>query len=458
MSRPMKPFVVGRRNDSKGFILTINPTSGLREKVCREWARRSFQNLPKELAQYRFPKSKAVADAGALALVELLKNAEAPVNLRDSPEKITVGNWLKKFTVAEESPRAARLLAKNRPYSVNTLIRYEILYRLHIKDDPFARLLMREVEESDALDFIRQMVMKDMTRKDLQGKYRMGGTATFEKLVKFVRMAFKRYQTDHPRWINAFRDIESPTYSKKRTRDSLDEDEVVNLFAPGVLTDTMERAICGAMFLAGLWRGEIFALRPEDLDWHTPKIIVRRAWQNFDQKVREIGPTKGKKEREAPFNPFLQDAIRKLWAENERYEFVFSFKGGKTPGPSWIKGRFLKWLDRAGITLEGRNIVPHCARHTLASMLEARGTSLRYIQDLLGHSDLKTTMGYLHTPEGMIREIASRIGKAVQGEDTRNVEKPALSEVEVLKEEVRRLQELVKEARLSVPKEEEKIG
>jgi len=458
MSRPMKPFVVRRRKDSKGFILTINPTSGLPEKVCREWDRRSFQNLPPELAQYRSPRSKAVADAGALALVELLKNAEAPVVLRGSPEKITVGDWLKKFTVAEESPRAARLLAKNRPYSVNTLIRYEILYRLHIREDPFARLLMSEVEEPEALDFIRRLAMKDMTRKDLQGKYRMGGTATFEKLVKFVRMAFKRYQKEHPRWINAFQDIEAPTYSKKRIRDSLGEDEVVKLFAPGVLKDAMERAICGAMFLAGLRRGEIFALKPEDLDWHTPKIIVRRAWQNFDRKVREMGPPKGKKEREAPFDPFLQEAIRRLWAENGKYEFVFSFTGGKSPGPSWIKGRFRKWLDRAGITLEGRNIVPHCARHTLASMLEARGTSLRYIQDLLGHSDLKTTMGYLHTPEGMIREIASRIGEAVQGEDSRKVDKPALSEVEVLREEVRRLLVLVKEAGLPGPQEGEKTG
>jgi site-specific recombinase XerD len=45
-------------------------------------------------------------------------------------------------------------------------------------------------------------------------------------------------------------------------------------------------------------------------------------------------------------------------------------------------------------------------------MLEARGVSLRYIQDLLGHSDLKTTNIYLHTPEKIMREIGKIISEA----------------------------------------------
>jgi integrase len=84
---------------------------------------------------------------------------------------------------------------------------------------------------------------------------------------------------------------------------------VVALFNPDVLRDTMELAVCGAMFLAGLHRGEIFALKAEDLDLRTPKLMVRRAWQAFDKRSRELGPTKGKKERIAPFDMVLQFLI-----------------------------------------------------------------------------------------------------------------------------------------------------
>jgi hypothetical protein len=55
----------------------------------------------------------------------------------------------------------------------------------------------------------------------------------------------------------------------------------------------------------------------------------------------------------------LQEAIKKLWEENGKHEYVFSFANGKTPGPSWTKCRFKKWIARTGINLNGRKIVPH---------------------------------------------------------------------------------------------------
>jgi integrase len=409
MPRPPKPFVVPRRSDFKTFQITLNPICGLPENVCHQWKRRSFQDFPMELAQYRNPKTKSAAEAGAIALIEFLKNTHEP--LHTHTDKIRVGAWLEKFTAVEGNPRAARNIARNRPYSVNTINRYEGLYRLYIKGDPFAALFMQEVEENDALEFIARISQKKMKRSDLKTQ-KITGTETFEMIIKFIRMAFQEYQKSHQKWHNAFRGIEPPKNTNPIYRDALTEDEVVSLFGAGVLLDTMDMAVCGAMFLAGLRRGEIFALKPDDLDWRTPKITIRRAWQNFNKRDRELGTTKGKKERIAPFDTVLQDAIKKLWAENGKHEFVLSFKNGKTPGPSWIRGRFEKWLNRAGIKLNGRKIVPHSSRHSLATLLEVRGVSLRHIQDLLGHSDLRTTKTYLHSTDSTIREIGKKIETA----------------------------------------------
>ena len=323
-------------------------------------------------------------------------------------EDVAAGDWIKKFTAIETSPRTGVNASKNRPYSPDTVETYRGYYENHIKDDPFAKLKMAEILEEDAYEFNIRLSIKQLA----DGRT-MGGTRTYAGVIIFIRMAFKEYQRKNRRWLNPFQYIDPPVFEEK-VRIGLPEDEMVKLFYPGVLVRTMELAVCACMFLSGLRRSEIFALKPCDLDWHTPKIIVRRAWQCFEKKDKRLGPPKGKKERDAPFDPVLQEAIKKLWAENGKHEFVFSWKDGSLPGASWIRFNFQRWLDRAEIKLNGRTIVPHSSRHSLASILEERGVQLRYIHELLGHANMKTTKRYLHSTDKTIRDIGCKIGDAME--------------------------------------------
>jgi integrase/recombinase XerD len=360
---------------------------------------------------YRYPKTKAAAESGALALIQYLKKQlEDGGGPRLRADNITAGAWLLKFTAIETSPRTGRNAAKNRPYSPDTLDTYRTYFNTHIKDDPLAGIKMSDIDEDDIIVFTNRLSVK----KKRDGTP-LGGTRTAAGVIIFIRMAFKEYQRKYKRWINPFIDIEPPRFNAGK-RGFLTEDELVKLFSPGVLMEPMEVAVCACMFLSGLRRAEIGALKPECLDWHTPKITVKNAWQKYDSKDRVLGPTKSKKERDAPFDPVLQDAIKKLWEENGRHEYVFSVKDGRGLHSSWIDSRFPKWLKQAGIDPGGRKIVPHSARHSLASLLEERGISLRYIQEMLGHSDLKTTKIYLHSTEKTIREIGKKISEARLGE------------------------------------------
>ena len=430
MARIAEPIIVHKRGNS--FQFTLNSTCGLPQRICNEWQRRSFKTLPEEISNYRNPKTKPEAKANAQVLIAFLKKRlEAGLSAkRSTSEDITVGDWLKKFIRLDTSPRTGINIAENGSCSEDTLITYESYYKCHIKGDPILNLKMAELERQDVIDLSSRMSVKKIAeRRDKDGKvitpgWEMGGTRTFVGVIKFFRMAFKNYESANECWLNPYRSLKEPKYESVE-RDAFSEEEILKFFAPGVLLTTMELAVCAAIFWAGLRRSEVFALKPEDLDWHNQVINVKRTWQCFENKTkRKIGPTKGKRIRKTLFDPILQDAIKKLWEDNGKHEYVFSyrkpFRGSITPGPSWIRCNFEKWLERAGIERNGRDIVPHSARHSLATFLHDNGVPLKHIQELLGHANLKVTKRYTHLLENTMKEIGKKVADIREKEPPQN--------------------------------------
>ena len=232
------------------------------------------------------------------------------------------------------------------PYSITTIEMYRSIYARYIKDDAFCQLKMREVEQTHCLAFMSRLGMKE------KNKYRGGGTIagtrTYEIVIKFIRIAFTEYGETHETWRNPFGRIKPPKSKTARERDILETWEIRKLFEPGIIIDPLDRALAAAMFWAGLRRGEIYGLKPEDLNWKIPRIIICHAWQCYGSpKKRSLGDPKWHKVREIPFPIQLQEAIRELWAAYGQHEFVFCNRNGKLPGIKYIERR-LPPMDRSG--------------------------------------------------------------------------------------------------------------
>lgn len=74
------------------------------------------------------------------------------------------------------------------------------------------------------------------------------------------------------------------------------------------------------------------------------------------------------------------------------------------------------WIKRIGQKTIEKRVTPHMFRHTFATALLEKGVDIRYIQELLGHSSIKTTMIYLHLENTSIRSAVEQANLRAQYE------------------------------------------
>ncbi len=146
---------------------------------------------------------------------------------------------------------------------------------------------------------------------------------------------------------------------------------------------------------AGLRRSEIVGLKWVDILFDEHKIIVRQSKGNKDRVVM------------LPYSivAYLED-YRKLYPPNE-WVFAGQYKGEALSVGS-VQNVMRNAVQKAG--LEKKASV-HTLRHSFATHLLESGTDIRYIQQLLGHTNIKTTMVYTHILPKAVRKVISPLDR-----------------------------------------------
>lgn len=78
----------------------------------------------------------------------------------------------------------------------------------------------------------------------------------------------------------------------------------------------------------------------------------------------------------------------------------------KLPTYSTALRSLKSWTKKAGIK---NNITWHCGRHTFATTLLTTGTDIRTVADLMGHSNIRHTVKYLHLVDEKKTEAVNRL-------------------------------------------------
>ena len=145
-------------------------------------------------------------------------------------------------------------------------------------------------------------------------------------------------------------------------------------------------------FFTGMRRNEIINLKWNAVDFNL-KIIRIKNTKSFT--------TKSKKERVIPMNKTVFNLLKEIYPkviDINRDEFVFRKHAGVKLDELYVSKSFKKAVRDVNKTkaVIDEQIHFHSLRHSFASNLVQKGTSLYVIKELLGHEDLKTTQIYSH--------------------------------------------------------------
>lgn len=153
------------------------------------------------------------------------------------------------------------------------------------------------------------------------------------------------------------------------------------------------RCILELLYSTGLRISELVGLKLENVNLE----------ESF---VKVMG--KGSKERIVPLNDITTEyldkyikEIRPLLLKKTQTDYLFLNNHGKVLSRQAVFKMIKKRAQECNIK---KDISPHTLRHSFATHLLQNGADIRFIQELLGHSDLSTTEIYTHIASSTLKK------------------------------------------------------
>ena len=167
---------------------------------------------------------------------------------------------------------------------------------------------------------------------------------------------------------------------KKAVYKVLTKEELSTFF--NVCDNFKFQTIFMLVYGSGLRVGEVANLRVEDIDSKKMRIFVREG--------------KGNKERYTILPKRSLEMLRTYWKkyrQPKKEERIFLSELGEPITVGVIRTHFRKYRKKAKIN---EKATVHTLRHNLATDLIERGATLIQVKELMGHSNIRSTMEYVH--------------------------------------------------------------
>ncbi|MBK8501297.1 MAG: tyrosine-type recombinase/integrase [Saprospiraceae bacterium] len=150
-------------------------------------------------------------------------------------------------------------------------------------------------------------------------------------------------------------------------------------------------AIIYTLYGGGLRLNELLSLKVTDIHWDRNQIFIRSG--------------KGKEDRVVMLSHVLKTLLVKYFDAYQPTYWLFEGINKKFQySEKSVQNVIKRAAKKTGIT---RRVTTHTLRHCFATHLLDNGTDVRFIQELLGHKDIKTTLIYTHVTTSRVTAIKS---------------------------------------------------
>lgn len=157
------------------------------------------------------------------------------------------------------------------------------------------------------------------------------------------------------------------------------------------------KAIFSTIYGSGMRISECLNLRITDIDSRNMRIWIYNS--------------KGRKDRVTLLSEPLLQLLRRYYQQYKPVYWLFESPTGMRYSASSVRKVFYRAKERAGIY---KYASVHTLRHSFATHLMEAGTNLRYIQELLGHSSIKTTERYTHVTLAALSKVESPLDRLAE--------------------------------------------
>jgi integrase len=249
------------------------------------------------------------------------------------------------------------------PFKPSAIRGYEQNLRLRVLPE-LGHLRIREVTTRDVQRLIDKLIRDGLA------------PATIDAALTPLRSLYRRAVARGEAQINPTRGIEKPAVRSAPKR-------IASPTEAAALLDALpaeDRPLWATAFYTGLRRGELIALRWDDVDLATGVIQVQHGWDHVEG---EIAPKSRHGIRAVPIPAVLRD-----------YLVEHRMRGGE--GRVFASARQVRSRAEAAAKLwRTRALSPltlHEARHTYASLMIAAGVNAKALSTFMGHANIAITL------------------------------------------------------------------